>query len=453
MNGPKKSLSSLVATGVIILMLILSQPASSLMVSLNGPTEGSISQIVTLNGIITINSAISEWANISSVKLNISKDSLRDTVNIPVNLTSGIVVVNSQTLSSTNSQLVNITVNTTTNATYGYGFGYGYNTGSSYDTKGWAYGYGYGYGYGNYSGNVGYNMTGSPYNAIIAYDINWKPLSSGTYTFTLIVTVKDRSGSNKEFSSQHTISIESQQETTSSSSGGGGGGISTIPPLEAPYETYVSYTETFKANEMKIITVTSKIADEIGLTEIGATLSKSMSISATVSKVSSLPPGVTAPNGKLNSFFEIVFTQFGTTNKVEPTGHFKHRISKEWLRKAGASPSDIQYLKFKDGKWIELPSQLVERDNDYYYFKVELNSFSLFAVIAKQKVFPSTTTPTPSTDKPEISETPIEPEKESEIIPTQKETGRPLTNFVVGGLIILGMVLAIVYMAKYRNRY
>lgn len=454
MNSPKKGLSSLVATGVIILMLILSQPASSLMVSLNGPTEGTANQTVTLNGIITINSALSEWANISSVKLNVSKSSQRDTITIPINLTSGSVVVDSQTLPNTNSQIVNITVDKATNAKYGYGYGYGYNTGSSYDTKGWAYGYGYGYGYGNYSGNIGYNMAGSPYNATIAYNINWKPLSSGTYIFTLIVTVKDRSGSDKEFSNQHTISVESQQESTISSSGGvGGGGISTRPPLEAPSEIYVSYIKTFKANEMKIIAVTSKISEDVGLTEIGATLEKSMSVSTTVSKVTSLPHGVQAPEGNLNTFFEIVFTQFGTSNKVEPTGHFKHRIAKDWLNQIGASPSDIQYLKFKDGKWIDLPSQLVERDGNYYYFQVELDSFSLFAVVAKEKVSaPSITTSTPI-EKPEIPEPPKESEKEIKTPITQEDRGRPLTQFVAGGLIILGLVLAIVYMTKFRNRY
>ena len=223
---------------------------------------------------------------------------------------------------------------------------------------------------------------------------------------------------------------------------GGGGGIPLPPPLAAPSEFYASLIKYLRANEPRVIAMTSEIIDKVGILEIQATIQQTMSISATVFRVSALPSGVTEPEGDVYSFFEIVFTQRETQKKVEPSGYFKYRVSKEWLSSINAQINDIRFLKWDNG-WIELSSKVVDEDDDYYYFKVDIDSFSLFAVVAVKKV-----TPTPQI--PEETETPVE-EKTKEIttpITTtpapawwQQPTSIAAIVIVIGAIIVLAYVL------------
>jgi PGF-pre-PGF domain-containing protein len=177
-----------------------------------------------------------------------------------------------------------------------------------------------------------------------------------------------------------TVTAHSTSATKHHGGGGGsGGGIALPLPLEYPSEYHESYTRFLK-NEEKTITTTSKIQGKTGITEIGAKLEKPATVSATVSKVSSLPSGTPSPGGEVYSTFEVVFTQYGTSSKVEPSGYIEHRVSKEWLNNHGASSSDVQFLKY-DGMWIKLSSELVDEDSEYYYYRINLDSFCLFAVV------------------------------------------------------------------------
>ncbi|HID93570.1 MAG TPA: PGF-pre-PGF domain-containing protein [bacterium (Candidatus Stahlbacteria)] len=177
--------------------------------------------------------------------------------------------------------------------------------------------------------------------------------------------------------------------TPAPSRGGGGGGVSSyIPPsttLEASSEYHESLLEYFYAGKEKVISISSKLEEKTGITEIGALVDEDIGIvSVTVSKVSSLPAEVTSPDGDLYTCFEIVFTKYGTQTKVEPSGYLKYRISKEWLKNNNAEPSDIKFLKWDGEKWIQLSSEVVGEDNEYYHFKVSLDSFCLFAVVVKE---------------------------------------------------------------------
>jgi len=246
-----------------------------------------------------------------------------------------------------------------------------------------------------------------------------------------------------------TVTEEEEEERAPTGGRVGGGGAPLPPPLAAPSEFYESLIKYLRAYEPKIIVMTSDVIDKIGILEIQAVLEQTMSVSATVSKVSSLPSGVTEPEGNVLSFFEIVFTQYGTQTKVEPSGYFKHRVSKEWLSSIGAEASEVSFLKWDNG-WIELSSEIVDEDDDYYYFKVNLDSFSLFAVVAKKKVAP------PAPPIPEKTpEMPV-PEETKEIItppatpaPEKPVEGFPIQFVAIGLLIvIIDTVVAILVKRK-----
>lgn len=130
------------------------------------------------------------------------KDNKKDTVSLPVNLNPGAVLISNVSLGNTNSEIISVKVDSETNASYGYGYGYGYvESGYGYD-YGYSLGYGYGYSY--------------PSDTAIVYDISWKAHETGTYKVSLIVTVVDSNGNEKNFTTQHTINIQ-QVETTQTS--------------------------------------------------------------------------------------------------------------------------------------------------------------------------------------------------------------------------------------------
>ena len=63
------------------------------------------------------------------------------------------------------------------------------------------------------------------------------------------------------------------------------------------------------------------------------------------------------------------------------------RISKEWLRERNATP-DLVTLSRYESRWEDIPVELTGEDWNYYYFKAEIDSFSLFAITVKWNGFP-----------------------------------------------------------------
>jgi hypothetical protein len=51
------------------------------------------------------------------------------------------------------------------------------------------------------------------------------------------------------------------------------------------------------------------------------------------------------------------------------------------------NPNQIVLMKY-GSEWIELPTELIDEDEGYYYFKAEVESFSVFAIAAAKVVEP-----------------------------------------------------------------
>jgi hypothetical protein len=148
-----------------------------------------------------------------------------------------------------------------------------------------------------------------------------------------------------------------------------------------------------------------------------------------------------------------VFTDYFTSAKIEPSGYVKFRISKDWLKSGNAEKSDVKFLKWKDGKWVELSSKLIDEDDSYYYFKVELDSFSLFAVLAKEKIslpsIPSIPAPT-LTATEGVVETPTATPTSKSTAPLKPVT--PISTEIIIVIAVIIIVFAIVVYAAKRGR-
>lgn len=255
---------------------------------------------------------------------------------------------------------------------------------------------------------------------------------------------------------------EPTQLATPSSSGGGGGGgggggfLPPSIPFEAPSETYRSITTSLVANEKSLISVPTNMQDLTGVMEIEATLDQSMDVVASVSKVSALPEGVSEAPGDTFTYFEVVFTKQGTSTEIEPSGSMKVKVDKEWMDSVGATSSDIKFVKYKYNTWIDVSSEYIESDDQYCYFKLNLDSFSLFAVIKKSSVslppmsFPMSTpaaTDTPTTAD-ELSST-SEPENTPTPTPSGEQT--PTTYYAIGGIIVVLLAIGVVFLVKFKK--
>jgi len=102
------------------------------------------------------------------------------------------------------------------------------------------------------------------------------------------------------------------------------------------------------------------------------------------------------------------------------SGSITYRVSKKWLKNENAEVSDIQFLKYKGG-WKELSSEIKDEDEDYYYFSIKLDSFSLFAVVVKTETY------THSVSIPEIPESTPKATPTPDLTPEVTETPEPVS--------------------------
>jgi len=242
MLGSKKTIGSTLITVFVIIMLILSQPVSSISLNLLGPSKIGVDDTVKITSEIIIKNI--EWVNITEIYLEISGENSIDRLKIPVNLTKNAVIVENLDLMNTGSSILNITVNSSTNAVFGNGFGYAYVFSGPpvvNGSEGIRYGYGYGYGHINES-----------VDALIAYDIFWVGKSSGQFIFKLSLKEGE---DNMVFFAEHELTVEAQPSDNTEGdyaiTGGGGGysgfggsfGGTTILPTTEPVVIQTSHME------------------------------------------------------------------------------------------------------------------------------------------------------------------------------------------------------------------
>ena len=71
------------------------------------------------------------------------------------------------------------------------------------------------------------------------------------------------------------------------------------------------------------------------------------------------------------------------TNLDKATVQFK--VNKSWASTNSVTKDQVQVSKFNETskEWMELPTTYKSEDKDFYYYNVELHSFSYFAISSK----------------------------------------------------------------------
>ncbi len=185
----KRSVTSVVITVLIILMLLLSQPAMSLLLSVQtDKTQYTLGETVTFKNTIRIES--NELIPIVGVRLEVYKDgSSFDVVDLPIK--QGTYVKNGEV---NNLQQLNVTV-MYNNVAYKNGA-----LQATYSSNSYIWGYGYGY---------GYSYTVGP--AYVNYTVKWgipsDALYTGDYSVRLVLLAGDPNNPDELISSEYNFHV------------------------------------------------------------------------------------------------------------------------------------------------------------------------------------------------------------------------------------------------------
>jgi len=203
--------------------------------------------------------------------------------------------------------------------------------------------------------------------ATTSYTAN--PSTSSTGTFSTGCTVTDYAGNSASSSISYTVT----------SSGGGGGGSSTTKPKQKVH----SWTKITPG----AATIMKNFDKAIGIKEIQIEVNNpAQNVKITVIKYDAKPAEVTKEKtGSVHKYLKIDAKNL--ENKLKK-GVVTIQVQKSWVLNNSLVKEDIAMFKFNNNSenWDELTTTYKEEDTDYYYYDIELTSFSYFAISEKVKV-------------------------------------------------------------------
>lgn len=132
------------------------------------------------------------------------------------------------------------------------------------------------------------------------------------------------------------------------------------------------------------VTIMKDFDKEIGIKEISVEVTNEVqNAKIIVEKYSEKPAEVSKEKeGKVYQYLEINVENL--EDKLSK-GQITIRVEKSWLNKEGINKEDIILSKFdsNSNEWNDLDTSYLEEDETYHYYKVEVDSFSYFAISEK----------------------------------------------------------------------
>ena len=226
------------------------------------------------------------------------------------------------------------------------------------------------------------------------------------YYFTASVVggneqISSRTGAS-ELLSVNKLGSEITQVPTSSG-GGGSGGSRIIPGLtkdSVSTKPSIAQTRNLQKANLETINIVKDFSQEIGIKQIEINVvNEAQNVDITVSKYDSRPATVSVQkSGKTYKYLQIETENLGTNLE---SAKITFQVEKRWAEENNLKKENIALFKFlpNENKWSQLLTTFTLEDNEFYYYKTELNSFSYF-VIGEKEVYleqPSETATEPET--------------------------------------------------------
>jgi PGF-pre-PGF domain-containing protein len=183
----------------------------------------------------------------------------------------------------------------------------------------------------------------------------------GTYSVTLTAT--NPFGSDTAVMENY-ITVLAPPTPPPKRDGGGGQSTTAVAVVEEGLNAGENATFNFDESAIYRIVVTA----ETNIPDIMITASKA-----------TLPASIPTPNGTVFEYAEL--TLYKVTDDAIAGTLIEFTVPLSWLDENGFDPSQVMLLRWHDGEWQELPTEIVKEENGKVYFRAESFGLSLFAII------------------------------------------------------------------------
>ena len=192
------------------------------------------------------------------------------------------------------------------------------------------------------------------------------PTSTGTFTYTCTVT--DVAGNEASDTATYTVGRPPSYSGT------------TTPSLPKKIHSWTQMTPG-------VVTIMKDFDSEIGIKQIQIDVNNpAQNVKITVTKHDGKPAEVAVEkSGKTYQYLQINAENFGE-DLEQATVEF--RAEKSWATSVELGKNDIAVFRYNEAvsRWDELPTTSTGEDATYYYYEVELDEFSYFAISEKSVV-------------------------------------------------------------------
>ncbi len=223
-------------------------------------------------------------------------------------------------------------------------------------------------------------------------------LTYNTGTFTSSCTVFDSSGNSATTTDTYTVILTSITPSTSSSSTSTTttNATTTQTNEEVPTTTVQSF-DTITPDSP--VTMTNFSTDAVKQIQIEVS-QNATNVKIQIDKYNSKPAAVLADKPNSYGYLHINAQNLTSLTKAVMT----IQVNKTWVSANNLTQNDISLFRYNDSlnQWDELTTTFTSEDANYYYYEIQLNHFSYFAIASnKLSVASSATsssTPTTSND-------------------------------------------------------
>jgi PGF-pre-PGF domain-containing protein len=216
---------------------------------------------------------------------------------------------------------------------------------------------------------VGYSLDGSA-NVTLLGNITLTGLSDGPHT--LVVCSNNTLG---RMNCEEVVFIVKIPRPAIPTGGGGGGGGAAPSPLGA--------TQTIKKIEAgEIGRAVFPEEDSPYIREISVVVKqRTHNIKVTVQTLKKKPSYLEDPEGEVFSYLSIRASGIYRANLKR--AEIKFQVNRSWLKENNISKNTVVLTRSTGGRWIALPTQVVDEDPKSIYYEATAPGFSYFAITGK----------------------------------------------------------------------
>jgi len=166
-----------------------------------------------------------------------------------------------------------------------------------------------------------------------------------------------------------------------------------------------------------------------GMEKEGAVSIRAEELKGTSKLVAQEPPGNVYRN----------FNVWSSSRKIKDA-LIRYRVENSWLTSNNLVGSDVKILRWSGGKWVQLETGEIKKDDTYTYFETKTEGFSHFAVSAlKGEAVPTATTTSTAGALPTSVQT------AAAQAPGTTQEAEPLNLILIIGVLAVLVVVVAVY--------